>query len=72
VYTAALAMLGRDYPGAGLVAGSTVFSVGYTIGGTSGLAAAGIAMNAMGYQAAPLALAALFGLVAIVVLLNRR
>ncbi len=53
LYTCALTLLGEQYRGGLLVAGSAVLSMAYAVGSTLGASATGVAMDVLGPAAAP-------------------
>jgi hypothetical protein len=68
VYMTALTLLGERFTGGMLVAGSAVFSMGFTIAGTIGMVGAGTAMELIGREAVPVDFALCFGALALTIL----
>jgi len=68
VYMTALTLLGERFSGGMLVAGSAVFSMGFTIAGTIGMVGAGTAMEVIGREAVPVGFALCFGALALTIL----
>jgi hypothetical protein len=64
----ALTLLGERFTGGMLVAGSAVFSMGFTIAGTIGMVGAGTAMEVIGREAVPVGFALCFGALALTIL----
>lgn len=70
IYTSALAILGQEYRGAMLVAGASVFSMGYGVGGMFGPALTGILVDII--PGSTFALIAVLGLSSAFLLMRRR
>jgi MFS family permease len=60
VYTMALAILGDEFKGAQLIAGSAAFAAAWGVGGVAGPPIVGVAIDAFGVMAVPLSIVALY------------
>lgn len=72
LYTCALTLLGEQYTGGLLVAGSAVFSLAYAIGSGGGSIITGVAMDLLGPAAAPISAGLVLLGFTVVVALRRR
>ena len=68
VYATALTLLGERFSGGMLVAGSTVFSMAFTLAGTLGMIGSGVAMEAIGHETVPVSFAICFALLLLIIL----
>jgi MFS family permease len=64
IYTAALAVLGDEFKGSELIAGSAAFAATWGVGGIAGPPIVGAAIDAVGIQALPVFLIGLYGALA--------
>lgn len=72
VYATALTVLGERFSGGMLVAGSTVFSMAFTLAGTAGMIGSGVAMEAVGHEMVPVSFAACFAMLLLMILRSHR
>lgn len=70
LYTTALTVLGEKFSGGMLVAGSAIFSMGFTVAGTLGMVGTGAALQIIGYNAVPIGFSACFFVLLIAILFN--
>jgi MFS family permease len=68
VYMTALTLLGQRFSGGMLVAGSAVFSMGFTIAGTVGMVGAGSTMELVGLEAVPVGFAVSFAVLTLAIM----
>ncbi|MEM7445291.1 MAG: MFS transporter [Pseudomonadota bacterium] len=72
IYTAALTIMGARFSGGILVAGSAVFSMGYTVAGTAGMMGSGVAMGQLGFDSMPYGFAICFAVLFFAIILAKR
>lgn len=70
IYTAALAILGDEFKGAELIAGAAAFAAAWGMGGIAGPPIVGAAIDAVGIQALPVFLVALYGALAVLLFVS--
>jgi MFS family permease len=72
IYTMALIQLGERFTGQALIAGNAAFAVVWGLGGIVGSPATGLTMHLLGHQVLPLSLALLSGILALLLMAERR
>jgi MFS family permease len=70
IYTAALAVLGDEFKGPELIAGSAAFAATWGVGGIAGPPIVGAAIDAVGIQAVPVFIVILYGVLAALLFLS--
>lgn len=70
IYTAALAVLGDEFKGPELIAGSAAFAATWGVGGIVGPPIVGVAIDAVGIQAVPVFIVILYGVLAALLFLS--